>query len=132
MLHYCSTLVLHCIDFRLGREIKNWMEREKLNGDADVVAAAGAVKNIVEPQAPSDREFIMRQIDISKRLHGIKNVILMNHTDCGAYGDVPRSKHLEDLQSAAEIVESTFPGLAVRRALANIAPDGAVTIDKLK
>lgn len=131
MSHHCSTLILHCIDFRLGREIKNWMEREKLHGDADVVAAAGATKNIVDPKNSSDREFIIRQIEISKRLHNINTVILMNHTDCGAYGDVPRSKHVDDLASAAESVRSAFPGLAVRRVLANIASDGAVTIEEL-
>lgn len=132
MSHHCSTLVLHCIDFRLGRAIKEWMERERLQGDSDIVAAAGAAKNIVEPKNPSDCEFILRQIEISKRLHDIKSVILLNHTDCGAYGDVPRSKHIEDLGKASVIVESTFPGLTVRRALGNITPDGAVTIEELK
>lgn len=132
MSHHCSTLVLHCIDFRLGREIKNWMERENLYGDADVVAAAGAVKNIVDPHAPSDREFILRQIGISKRLHDIKDVVLMNHTDCGAYGNVPRSMHLDHLEKAAESIRIAFSDLNVRRALVNIASDGTVTIEELK
>lgn len=131
MSHHCSTLVLHCIDFRLGRAIKEWLHEKGLLGDVDIVSVAGAAKNIVEPHAPSDREFVLRQIEISKRLHNINTVVLMNHTDCGAYGDVPRSVHEGHLVKAAESIRAAFADLDVRRALINISPDGSISIEEL-
>src|SRR3989344_5369005 len=100
MQHTCKALIIHCIDFRFGKAIKKYLEDKNLLGDIDIVSVAGAVKN--------NADFLMKQIDISKRLHDIKEVILMNHTDCGAYGgrkafgsaEDERNKHLSDLNEA--------------------------------
>lgn len=59
---------------------------------------------------------ILGQIDIAKRLHHIKKVILINHEDCGAYGDPPAGgpeKHAEDLKNAAAALKQRYLDLAV-------------------
>ena len=72
----------------------------------------------------------MRQIEISKRLHSIKKVILINHTDCGAYeGD--DSKHEIDLRAAKNLVLKTYPDLEVSTLLAKI-DSGEVTFEDTK
>ena len=55
-------------------------------------------------------------------LHGTRRIILMLHSDCGAYGglasfqgDVERERvnHRDDLRRAAEYVAAAIPGVAV-------------------
>lgn len=128
MKHTCSTLVLHCIDFRFAAAIQEYLKKQNLENDCDVVAAAGATKNIAAPSTPSDRDFILRQIEISKRLHDIKNVMLINHTDCGAYGgasafsspEIEKIKHSQDLELAKQAILEKHPDMAVQLRLAVI------------
>ncbi|OGL73684.1 hypothetical protein A3F28_01235 [Candidatus Uhrbacteria bacterium RIFCSPHIGHO2_12_FULL_57_11] len=128
MAHHCSTLVLHCIDFRFGKTIKEYLEGKGLLGDADIVAVAGGAKNIADPKFPSDTEFLLRQIDTSKQLHDIHHVVLMNHTDCGAYGGraafpdaaAERARLCADLRKAALVIQTYNPRLEVSLSLAVI------------
>ncbi|MDD5760380.1 MAG: hypothetical protein PHI06_15040 [Desulfobulbaceae bacterium] len=116
---------MQCIDFRFGKKMKEFMEQNNLLGDADLVSIAGAAKNIVNPETQA---FALRQIEISKDLHGMKQVILMNHTDCGAYGGrksfaddkVEYEKLTADLKEAREIVKTKWPELEVKLWLAHI------------
>ena len=125
MSHTCSSLLMHCMDFRFGKKMKEFMDQNNLLGDADLVSIAGAAKNIVNPETQA---FALRQIEISKDLHGMKQVILMNHTDCGAYGGrksfaddkVEYEKLTADLKEAREIVKTKWPELEVKLWLAHI------------
>jgi carbonic anhydrase len=111
MAHHCKNAIVHCIDFRLQKALKNYMEGNGLLGDCDVVSAAGGVKN---------REFMMEQIALSKNLHGIERVILINHTDCGAYGGGDETLHNGELKSAGAMVLEKHPDLKVKLLLAKI------------
>lgn len=119
MPHACKALILHCIDFRLGPAIKNYLEGQSLLGEVDIVSVAGAVKNLISPAVPTDSEFVLRQIEISKRLHSIAQIILINHTDCGAYGGrkafgsekEEQEKHAQDMKKAKEMILTKFPSL---------------------
>src|SRR3989344_3295174 len=68
MGHKCKGLILHCIDFRLGVTIKDYLDKQNLIGDIDIVSIAGGVK---------DLDYAMKQIEISERLHGISEIILI-------------------------------------------------------
>ncbi len=139
MSHKAKAIIIHCIDFRFIASIRGWMEKEQLMGAADVVAVAGAAQNIVSPKNESEREFIFKQIDIAKRLHEIDEVILMNHTDCGAYGGksafvnelAEREKHELDLREARAIAQTRFPQLKVRLFLAKINTEGGVRFEEV-
>ena len=117
--------------------IKEYMEQNNLLGDCDLVAVAGAAKDIASPTTAEDRKFVIRQIDISKSLHHIQKVILMNHTDCGAYGGrksfasraEEEKKHFEDMQKAADIITSKYPDLQITKVLANIEDSGEIRFD---
>jgi len=125
MSHTCKSLLMHCMDFRFGKKIKEFMEEKGLLGDADLVSIAGAALNIVNPET---REFALRQIEISKSLHEMKEVNLMNHTDCGAYGgrkafesdEIEYAKLTNDLKEARDIVKAKWPDLSVKLWLAHI------------
>lgn len=136
MSHTCRSLILHCMDFRFGSAIKKHLEENGLLDNCDIVSLAGAAKNLVSPTNDAERELVLRQIEISKRLHHISEVILLNHTDCGAYGGrgvftdraAEDAKHISDLAEAKRIVLEKFPGLAIKTLIAQMEPDGVIHI----
>lgn len=140
MLHDCKALIIHCIDFRFGSAIKKYLEENHLMDNCDIIAAAGAVKNLVAPISPFDREFILRQVEISHRLHHISQVILMNHTDCGAYGgrdafdstEAEHDQHVNDMQKAKEMIQAKFNDVDIKIVLAKISPIGQISFVEIK
>ncbi len=105
MDHKTEALIVTCIDFRLQEAINNWISQNFSPKTFDRVALAGGVKNL---------EVILTQIEIAKRLHHINKVVLINHEDCGAYGEEgTEEKHSEDLKTAKEKIQSQFPDLTV-------------------
>lgn len=134
---HARAIVLHCMDFRFVSGIRDFLKALGYAEGYDLVAAAGAAKNLVDPYDSTDPEFVLRQIEIAKKLHGITDVILINHLDCGAYGtgtfvdereEVER--HRKDLIRAGEIVRRRFEGLTTLHFLARKRPDGAVDFEK--
>lgn len=123
MSHHCSTCIVRCIDFRLGKAIHELHEDENLYGDADVISVAGACKGLNEDRGG----FIDQQIELSKKLHDIKTIVLVNHTDCGAYGgasafpslEAEREHHQAQLRQAKDYLEQKHPGITVKVMLAN-------------
>ncbi len=123
MPHTCQALIVHCIDFRLQQAVPKYLEDQNILGTSDIVSVAGGVKNL---------DFVMSQVEISKRLHNINKIILMNHTDCGAYGGKSAftneaeefSKHSHDLKDARNEIQAKFPDLQVKTLLAKITQQG--------
>ena len=134
MSHDAKALVLHCMDFRFIDGLNRWFDEQGLTKQYDRVAAAGAVKNLVDPTLPTDIEFIERQIDISKRLHNITEVWLVNHRDCGAYGKIfadaesETQRHTVDLKKAKMMIEEKF-GLKLKTFLATLCANSGVTVE---
>lgn len=105
MDHNAESIIITCIDFRLQEYINNWISQNFAPKTFDRVAWAGGVKNL---------DLILTQIEIAKSLHGIHRVILINHEDCGAYGEEgTKEKHSEDLATAKAKILSQFPDLEV-------------------
>ena len=140
--HSCTTFVLRCMDFRLGAgEIRQVLfEADAVPAHFDEMTVAGGVKSLVTPQLESDRDFILRHIELSRKLHNIKNVVLVNHQDCGAYGGSSAlanegeelKAHSADLRQAAKIIKQRFPDLTVQTYLAKLNPAGKNWVIKLK
>ncbi|MFA5076400.1 MAG: carbonic anhydrase [Patescibacteria group bacterium] len=125
MAHNCSSLVLHCMDFRLQPAIRRWLEQQNLLGDCDVVSVAGACKDLDEGVG----DFIWKQIDISYRLHNMRQIILMNHTDCGAYGGrMPddENKHQEIMARTEKLIASKYPDIKVKKVLVTVGEQGEI------
>lgn len=103
--HSCEAIIVTCIDFRFQPFINKWIAENFHPKTYDRVAFAGGVH---------DFDTILHQIEISKRLHHIKKVILINHEDCGAYGEEGNDeKHSEDLKNAAGGVKAQFEDMEV-------------------
>lgn len=119
--HRCRACVIFCIDFRFHGALAAFLAEQKLDEDGtDIVRLAGAARSLVRPGDPRDRDFLLEQLAASCTLHGVRQFYLLNHEDCGAYGqehvpdsDAERAMHARDLQAARGLLQDRFPTLEV-------------------
>lgn len=103
--HHCEAIIVTCIDFRFQQYINDWIAQNFSPKSFDRVSIAGGV---------FDLNYVLKQIEISKRLHHIKKVVLINHEDCGAYGESGTAeKHSEDLKNAAAKIQEQYPNVEI-------------------
>lgn len=132
MAHNCKALIIHCMDFRIIKSMREYLINNNLLGDCDVISVAGGVKPLLTPQNPSDRDFILGQIGTSFNLHKISEIILSNHTDCGAYKNEYQFDsfekecvfHAQEMKKAKDLILYEFPSLKIRMVLGKIMQDG--------
>jgi len=82
------------------------------------------VKYLASPDSERDRAFVLDQIRKSMLLHGTRRVILMTHSDCGAYGRLEKgfdgdikaeaTHHQRELVRATASLFAAFPELKVQ------------------
>jgi carbonic anhydrase len=100
-----DAIVITCIDFRFQRFINTWLKYVLIDYIYDRVAIAGGIL---------DLDYILKQIEISNKLHRIKKVILINHENCGAYGsESTHKRHEQDLHKATTIIKKIYPHLTI-------------------
>lgn len=103
-----------------------WPEVVKIfamDGKSFFSADPGAVKNILSPHKKGDEEFILWRIKIAhEKLHPLEKIILVNHSNCGAYRlsgitfDDPEKEeefHRKELKRAAAVVKNVLPSVKV-------------------
>lgn len=133
MSHNCNTAVVYCMDWRFSPPQANLDEVLLKNNIVDSsgfdrIIVGGAVKNLASAQEESDIAFTLRQLDIADKLHNVKKMVLINHTDCGAYGgsskfsdsNAEHNFHYEELRKAAALVKMKYPNIAVECYLAHL------------
>ena len=97
--------VICCIDFRFQDYIRKWIKKNLGEKNCDLVSWAGSTK---------DLNSVLKQIDISLKLHKIKKAVLIHHEDCGAYGkESTFEKHRQDLNKAKREIVKNYPNLKV-------------------
>jgi len=109
--------VVYCIDFRLRDHLDRFLSGRGLDEDgADIVRVAGAAMNVARPRTSYSRDFVMEQLEASRRLHDVREIYLVNHEDCGAYGpelaaddEAELEAHEEDLRRARVLVGERLP-----------------------
>ena len=122
-----------CIDFRFHEAIYQWAKDKGLQNDFDLVSMAGVQKSIIDEDT---RAAVLKQLDISVRLHKSHTVILIAHQDCGAYGgsvtfaswDEEKAKYIEDLNKAEELIYQKFSNLNVRKMVLTFDSENKIEI----
>jgi carbonic anhydrase len=105
MLPTCDAVCVTCIDFRFQATFDRWLQENLGHGHYDRVGIAGGIK---------DWDKVFPQIEISRRLHKVKKAILVNHEDCGAYGEAgSRTRHIADMKIARQRTLERFPDMEV-------------------
>jgi carbonic anhydrase len=82
----------------------------------DFIRIAGVALNLARPADPKARDVLLGQLKASHRLHKIREIYLINHEDCGAYGMVDEvdsavelATHVEDLRAAKALLGREMP-----------------------
>jgi len=114
--------VVWCYDHRFDLVFRKLLKKVGVER-ADPIRIAGGAKSLASPANESDRVFVLDQIRTSVRLHDTERVILMLHSDCGAYGglaafDQDRTReaenHRQEMHRAAEYLKKEMPELEVQ------------------
>ncbi|HET9721534.1 MAG TPA: carbonic anhydrase [Candidatus Saccharimonadales bacterium] len=112
-----DNLVITCIDHRFQRVIAKLLKDEhRVDIEAsDRIAYAGASKAVADGT-------LISNIQISYRLHNIKNIWLIDHTDCGGFGGLKAYEddeqkevqaHFDSFSQATEAIKNVLPQLKV-------------------
>ena len=119
--YHCDAAIVWCFDNRFELGFRKFLKKIGVV-NSDPIKIAGGAKCLASPEHDSDREFVLEQIRKSIRLHGTRRVILMLHSDCGAYGglsafndDVAREaeNHRQDLHRAVDFLQANLPQVNV-------------------
>src|SRR5271163_1202854 len=121
--YHCDAAILWCFDNRFDLGFRKFLKRIGV-ANSDPIKVAGGAKCLASPEHAAEREFVLEQIRKSMRLHGTSRVILMVHSDCGAYGGLAggfggdaqaeAAHHQRELARAAANLAQAIPGLEIQ------------------
>src|ERR1035437_2071395 len=83
--YHCDAAIIWCFDNRIELGFRKFLKRSGVS-NSDPIKIAGGAMCLASPELATEREFVLGQIRKSIHLHGTRRVILMLHSDCGAYG----------------------------------------------
>lgn len=118
----CDAVVLGCFDSRFELTFRKFVKRLGMTY-VDLIRVAGGAKCLTGRDPEAHRQFVLEQIRISVRLHDTDTVVLMLHSDCGAYGGLAAfegdqameaANHRRDLHRAMDFLQKEEPKLKVR------------------
>lgn len=140
-VHKAQACALFCMDFRFKDATLEYLRREQDLVDLDIVVLAGSSKNIADPKTSDDKEEILRQLELSSRLHHIDKIVLIDHTDCGAYGGTKafgeslikeKEAHVKNLRKAKEILSKIFPDKKIMLFYANLKNQSEIIFEEIR
>lgn len=119
MLHKCECALITCEDFRLHqrKDGRNYIAEfiKKINSDCDLITRGGGIQDLIRTVNSGFPESLLRDIEVSVKLHQVSTIYLVNHEDCGAYGSIDFStrdkeiaQHKKDLEDAKRIILEKF------------------------
>lgn len=119
--HHAQAFVVRCFDDRFRAVFEKFLKAQKIT-HADFESVAGGAKIFSSPEKAGDRDFMLRELEKSIRLHHTKRVMLFTHDDCGAYrgrarfGDDEKKQfayHEGEHKKAKAVVRTKFPKLKI-------------------
>lgn len=120
--HYVAdAFVVRCFDNRFWKLFKKFIKELGLN-NIDVESVAGGAKIFSSPEKEEDRNFMMRELEKSIRLHKTRRIMLFTHHDCGAYGGFAQFNNNEEKEfefnasehtKAVEFIHLKFPDIPI-------------------
>lgn len=114
--YHAQACIVWCFDDRFTPAL-NEFAKAKDYQHYDLVRIAGSIKALSSPDKESDRAYVLKQIEISLKLHRTPRVVLMNHSDCGAYGGLKsfendeakeKEEHAKELSMAKEFLQKNL------------------------
>lgn len=132
--HHCDALVIHCIDFRFHEAVRDFLRNELNIKSYDLLTIPGAAKHLTAAGSATRGEGLLEDIGISIRLHEPKEIILINHADCGAYGGraafadtaAEETAHRQALEEAATSLTKQLPNISIKTYFASVSDNHIV------
>ena len=122
--YHCDAAIVWCFDNRFNLGFTKFLKRIGVANADPIKVAGGAKVSGVAGVGTGIARFVLDQIRKSMRLHGTRRVILMLHSDCGAYGGLAggfggdarleAERQEKELRLAAENLRQAFPGIGVQ------------------
>jgi hypothetical protein len=123
------------MDFRFERGMFDFLNAQNLLGDADIVGWAGSGKVFLDPET---QIFALKQLELSHKLHGMCEIHIIQHRDCGGYGgskqfespDAETRFHMDQIEKIKKVIKEKFPDghFKVTGYFADFTANGNVTI----
>ena len=111
--HYTAdACVISCYDARFDLATRKFLKRRGIV-TYDQIKIAGSCKALAAPECDADRDFVLRMVRTSMRLHGTGLVLLVGHNECGAYSGAGADIITADVLKAAEALRAAEPSLSV-------------------
>lgn len=110
--YHADACVIACFDARFDQATRKFLKRQGI-AIYDLIKIPGAAKALAAPDCDADRDFVLRAVRVSQRLHAATRVLLIGHNECGAYGGAPAEVIIADLYRAAAVLLIAEPSLAV-------------------
>ena len=120
--HDAKAVLVTCMDFRFINDEMSHMKDKGYDINFDCFVLAGVSIGINQKKYPEWAKALLDHIELSKKLHHTKKVVLLDHLDCGAYRlfgspftteEEERELHVKELKIAAEKIRTKFPDLKV-------------------
>ena len=116
----CEAIIVPCIDFCFHKPSQDAIERS-LKIPVCVVRSEPGV-SLTFAQRGSRLDALMADIESTVNAHHASKVILVDHSDCGAYKmagmsfadvGIEEGKHEENLKLAKKVIHEKFPNVEV-------------------
>jgi hypothetical protein len=111
-VYRADACVITCFDARFDVAVRKFLKRRGVVV-FDHVEIPGGAKSLAAPECDTDRDFVLRMVRTSMRLHSSERVLMVAHRECGAYPDAPIAVVAADALSAAEFLRAGEPRLTV-------------------
>lgn len=127
--HHVPVAVIYCLDPRFRKQHERFIAEELWFDDFDQYVFPGGPKVLADE---ATREIFLGAIEkVSVGLHEVKELVLIAHRDCGAYGGSvafpgpveEKATQVEDLKLARGILNEKFPKIKVSMFYAEITGD---------
>lgn len=126
----CDTLVITCIDYRFAIANQDFInETLGLKDNYDHISIPGSILDLVNSDT---RDLLFSKFALTVRLHQIKQVVVIVHIDCGAYGGsssfgsetAEKEILYANLKEAEKLLIEKYPTLEVTLFLESLVKEG--------
>lgn len=138
--HTAKALVLTCMDFRLLDDVVRYLDKKGYNNNYDQFILAGGSLGYNQNVYDEWKKTLDKHIELSLELHDIKEIIIIDHINCGAYKKFYNKKeftyneelslHEDNINKFKIYVNKQYPTLKVKGFIMML--DGSViSVDKI-
>ena len=118
-----KAMVLSCMDPRFQPLVYNYLKKKKLTGKDSAFTIAGSAIGVTHNKFKKWHSVFLENLSTSIKLHRIKKLIVINHTDCGAakivngkkeFNSINENKiHILSFNKLKKIIKKKFPKLKI-------------------